>query len=160
MVFRHTASRLVISVFVLTGWIQISGKVSFNHDIRPLMSDICFQCHGPDANAREADLRLDIRAEAIADRDGSIAIVPGDPKESLLIYMINAEDEEDIMPPVDHPRSLTDQEKQLFHDWIAEGAEYEEHWAYTPPVRKRLPQVKESSWVASWSGGVGCIFKR
>ncbi|MDA0349931.1 MAG: PSD1 and planctomycete cytochrome C domain-containing protein [Verrucomicrobia bacterium] len=131
----------------MSGATELQAKVSFNHDIRPLMSDICFQCHGPDANAREADLRLDIRSEAIADRDGSVVIVPEDPEESLLIYMINAEDEEDVMPPVDHPRSLTDQEKQLFHDWIAEGAEYEEHWAYVPPVRKELPQVKTSSWV-------------
>ena len=86
---------------------ELHAKVSFNHDIRPLMSDICFQCHGPDAAAREADLRLDIRDQAIADRDGSFAIVPGDPEESLLIWMINAEDEEDIMPPKDHPRELT-----------------------------------------------------
>ena len=127
--------------------VELQAKVSFNHDIRPLMSDICFQCHGPDANAREADLRLDVQSEAIADRDGSFVIVPGDPEESLLIWMINAEDEEDVMPPVDHPRSLTDHEKQLFNDWIAEGAEYEEHWAYTPPVQMDLPQVKNSSWV-------------
>ena len=67
------------------------------------MSGICFQCHGPDTNASEADFRLDIREQALADRDGSFAIISGDPEESLLTYIINAEVEEDIMPPLDHP---------------------------------------------------------
>ena len=96
-----------LSLFGLLGMCcATSGKVSFNHDIRPIMSDICFQCHGPDANAREAELRLDRREDAFADRDGSPAIVPGDPEESLLIWMINAEDEEDRMPPKKHQRRL------------------------------------------------------
>jgi hypothetical protein len=138
---------VVYGIGFLGLFLAAQAKVSFNHDIRPLMSDICFQCHGPDANAREADLRLDIREQALTDRDGSFAIVPGDPEESLLTYMINAEDEEDIMPPIDHPRRLTEEEKQLFHDWIAEGAEYEEHWAYTKPVRKALPEANNSSWI-------------
>lgn len=123
------------------------GEVSFNQDIRPIMSDTCFQCHGPDAAAREADLRLDIREEAIATRDGEAAIIPGNPEDSLMMWMINAEDEEDIMPPPSHPRVLTQEEKQLFADWIAEGAEYEEHWAYVTPVKQALPEVKNQDWV-------------
>jgi hypothetical protein len=110
------------------------------------MSDTCFQCHGPDANKREAELRFDIRDDAIADRDGSPAIVPGNPDESLMIFMINSEDEEDRMPPENHPRRLTAEEKQMFADWIAEGAEYQEHWAYIPPVKRNPPQVADSSW--------------
>jgi hypothetical protein len=147
MIFRQFACRLIAGVFVSGLGAQLSGKVSFNNDIRPIMSDTCFQCHGPDANAREADLRFDIREEAIADRDGSPAIIPGNPEDSLMIWMINAEDEEDLMPPSSHPRTLTKEEKQLFADWIAEGAEYEEHWAYVPPVRKTPPAVERSDWV-------------
>ena len=143
---RLFSSSFWILLLCIGGWVELHAKVSFNHDIRPLMSDICFQCHGPDAAAREADLRLDIRDQAIADRDGSFAIVPGDPEESLLIWMINAEDEEDIMPPKDHPRELTAEEKQMFHDWVLEGAEYQEHWAYSPPTKQDLPSVANGDW--------------
>ncbi len=111
------------------------------------MSDTCFQCHGPDAAAREADLRLDVRDEAIAGRDGEPAIIPGNPEDSLMMWMINAENEEDIMPPTNHPRVLTAEEKQLFNDWILEGAEYEEHWAYVSPVKRKLPEVTNGDWV-------------
>lgn len=95
-------------------------EVLFNRDIRPIMSDTCFLCHGPDASQREADLRLDTPEGAYADRDGSPAIIPGDPEESLLTWMINAEDEEDIMPPPEHHRTLTQEEKGLFYQWIQE----------------------------------------
>lgn len=137
--------KLISSFLVLSAGLK--AEVSFNRDIRPIMSDTCFQCHGPDAAAREADLRLDIREEAISDRDGEAAIIPGNPDDSLMMWMINAEDEEDIMPPSKHPRVLTAQEKQLFHDWISEGAEYQEHWAYVSPIRKPLPKVRVEKWV-------------
>jgi hypothetical protein len=117
------------------------GRLSYNHDVRPILSENCFQCHGPDAEAREADLRLDIAQEAFKDRDGSIAIVPGDPEESLLIWMIHAEDKEDQMPPPDSNRSLTGEQKKILKRWIGEGASYEKHWAFIPPV-KRQPSVK------------------
>lgn len=125
------AATLASSIFLQAAE---EDEVSFNFDIRPIMSDTCFLCHGPDAAAREAELRLDLRAEAIADRDGSPAIIPGDPDESLIIWMINAEDEEDIMPPPSHPRSLTAEEKELFYKWIEQGAKYEQHWAFNPPA--------------------------
>ncbi|MDG2169242.1 MAG: PSD1 and planctomycete cytochrome C domain-containing protein [Opitutales bacterium] len=136
--------KLVAGILALTGGLH--AEVSFNRDIRPIMSDTCFQCHGPDAAAREAELRLDIREDAITERDGESAIIPGNPDDSLMMWMINAEDEEDIMPPKKHPRVLTQEEKQLFADWIAEGAEYEEHWAYLPPVRKPLPKTSDKAW--------------
>ena len=97
---------------------SLAKEVSFNYDIRPIMSDTCFLCHGPDEGNREADLRFDIREIAIADRDGSAAIVPGDPEESLMIWMINQEDEEDRMPPKKHPRSLMEDEKELFRKYV------------------------------------------
>ncbi|MCB1120985.1 MAG: DUF1553 domain-containing protein [Verrucomicrobiae bacterium] len=122
-------------------------KVSFNYDIRPIMSDTCFLCHGPDEGQREAELRLDIREEAIADRDGSPAIVPGDPESSLMIWMINSDDEEDHMPPFKHPRQLTDREKELFHKWIEQGAEYEKHWSLIPPKAEVPDEVSKPEWV-------------
>lgn len=114
-------------------------EIVFNRDVRPIMSDTCFLCHGPDAGQREADLRLDTPEGAYADRDGSAAIIPGNPEESLLIWMINAEDEEDLMPPPEHHRALTKKEKDIFYQWIQEGAEYDQHWAFVAPTKSEVP---------------------
>lgn len=92
-------------------------------------------------------MRFDLRETAIAERDGSAAIVPGNPDESLLIYMINAEDEEDIMPPKKHPRSLADEEKELFRLWIEQGAKYEKHWSFIPPVANEPSDLSDPAWV-------------
>ena len=118
-------------------------KISFNRDIRPIMSDTCLLCHGPDASHRKADLRLDIPEGAYADRDGSPAIVPGDPEESLLIWMINALDEEDRMPPPEHHRALIVEEKDILYRWINEGAQYDRHWAFVAPTRPQVPVFTE-----------------
>ena len=120
--------------------------VSFNHDIRPIMSDTCFQCHGPDKNAREADLRLDSIEGATKDLGGYAAIVPGDPDESELIWRILSEADSERMPPEEHPRRLTDEEKELFRKWVEQGAKYEAHWAFLPPVRGRLPKERDPDW--------------
>jgi len=123
-----------------------SKKLSFNYDIRPILADNCYDCHGPDEEGRKAELRLDTPEGAYADRDGSPAIVPGDTEESLLIWMINAEDEEDIMPPPDSHRRLTEHQKLLLEQWIEEGAPFERHWAFVPPVRDELPATQTSDW--------------
>lgn len=107
-------------------------EIRYGRDIRPILSDKCFFCHGPDPKTREEDLRLDIREEAIEGR----AFVPGKPEKSRLIKLINATDEDDVMPPPESHKFLTDKEKQLLHDWIKAGAEYEPHWAYAPPARE------------------------
>ncbi len=120
------------------------ATLSFNHDVRPILSENCFQCHGPDAATREADLRLDIQEEAFKDRDGSIAIVPGNLEESLLVWMIESDDAEDLMPPPDSNKSLSDEEKQILSRWIEEGATYEKHWAFTRP-EKSEPAVDSPS---------------
>jgi len=127
--------------------VSLAEEVSFNFDIRPIMSDTCFLCHGPDEGNREADLRFDIREVAIADRDGSVAIVPGDPEESLMIWMINSDDEEDHMPPLEHPRQLTEDEKVLFRQWIEQGAKYEKHWSLMPPNSREPVEVSDLNWV-------------
>ena len=121
--------------------------ISFNREIRPILSDICFQCHGPDANSREADLRLDVRESALADRGGYAALVPGDPDESELIWLIFSEDSSEQMPPKDHPRQLSQSEKELIRNWVEQGAEYEAHWAFIPP-EKAVPEIEDDGgWI-------------
>ncbi|GEP42812.1 PSD1 and planctomycete cytochrome C domain-containing protein [Brevifollis gellanilyticus] len=113
----------------------VPGKLRYNRDIRPILSDNCFHCHGPDKNHREADLRLDIRADAITAK----AIQPGKPEASSIIERIQTHDEDDIMPPPESKKTLTDAQKQTLVEWIKQGAEYEPHWAYTPLVRPSVP---------------------
>ena len=109
----------------------LPAKVSFNRDIRPIMSDTCFHCHGFDPKTREAGLRLDLREAAItATEDGVVGIVPGNPEKSEIIARIL--DEEDPMPPEKAHKPLTERQKKLFRQWVAEGAVYEPHWAYAP----------------------------
>lgn len=111
------------------------GRVLFNRDIRPILTDNCLQCHGPDKNHREAELRLDVREEALA-RD---AIKPGKPEESELVARIFSSDPEMLMPPAKSNKSLSAEQKDLLKRWISEGAEYQGHWAYLPPVKPMVP---------------------
>jgi hypothetical protein len=115
-------------------------EVKFNRDIRPIMSDTCFHCHGPDAKARKAKLRLDIRDEALKPaKSGGIPIVPGRPEKSEIIKRIFAKDKDDVMPPDEAHKPLTQAQKDLFKRWVAQGAKYEVHWAYTPLVKPPVP---------------------
>ncbi len=117
--------------------------VSFNRDIRPIMSDTCFHCHGFDAKSRKGQLRLDIRAEALkAGKSGAIAIVPGKPDDSEIIKRIFATDPDDVMPNKEAHKTLTPAQKELFRRWVAQGALYEAHWSYVPlksPATPALP---------------------
>ena len=106
-------------------------EIRYGRDIRPILSDKCFFCHGPDPKTREEDLRLALRDEAIAAK----AFIPGNPEKSKLIKRINATDEDALMPPPESHKSLSSAEKKLLHDWIKSGAEYEPHWAYAAPRR-------------------------
>ncbi|MDB6133653.1 MAG: Protein of unknown function (DUF1553)/Protein of unknown function (DUF1549)/Planctomycete [Verrucomicrobiales bacterium] len=124
-----------------------AAPVSFNRDIRPIMSNTCFHCHGFDAKSRKGGLRLDIREEALKPgKSGDLPIVPGKPEESAVIQRIFATDQDDLMPPVEEHKPLTDAQKETFRRWIAEGAKYEAHWAYTPLVKPELPAVRDASW--------------
>ena len=121
--------------------------VSFNRDIRPLLADRCFTCHGPDENTREADLRLDQRESATrAAASGERAIVPGDVSGSALIHRVTSADEDLRMPPVDGPKRLTDNEIELLKTWIAQGAEYQPHWSFVAPRMPDLPKVASPDW--------------
>ncbi len=119
-----------------------AGKLRFNRDIRPLMSDTCFHCHGPDKNARKAGLRLDIRDEALKPaKSGELPIVPGKPEQSEIIRRLFTDDEDDLMPPEEAHKTFTSEQKETFRRWVAEGAEYEPHWAYTPLARPAAPKI-------------------
>jgi hypothetical protein len=117
---------------LMAGPLCAADDISYGRDIRPILSDKCFFCHGTDPETREADLRLDIRKDALAGK----AFVPGKPGESQLIELINSMDEEKVMPPIKSHKSLSPKEKNLLSDWIKAGADYEPHWAYTAPRRK------------------------
>lgn len=108
------------------------GAADFNRDIRPILSDKCFACHGFDEETREADLRLDTEEGAFMDLGGYKAIEPGKPDDSEAWLRIVTDDEDDIMPPKKFHKELTAEEKKLIKEWISEGAEYQIHWAYQP----------------------------
>ena len=125
--------------------VEAEDAISFNRDIRPILADKCFYCHGQDANKREADLRLDDRAAALA----AGAFVPGDIGASKLVQRIHSTDPDTQMPPPDSNRMLTAAEKQLLERWVAAGAGYETHWAFVPPQRPELPAVQRADWVVN-----------
>jgi hypothetical protein len=124
--------------------------VSFNFHIRPILSDKCFKCHGPDASHRQANLRLDIADSAYAplkETRGAFALVPGKPELSILYQRISSDDTSYMMPtPESHLGALTPHEIKLFKKWIEQGAKYEPHWAFTPPVKAELPTVENKDW--------------
>lgn len=132
---RHWPAAVIATLALAA--VPLSGDdIRFNRDIRPIFSDNCFACHGPDGNARQANLRLD-RREVALERQ---AIVPGDPAASKLVAKIRHENEVLRMPPAYSGKSLTDRQKSLLADWIEQGAEYERHWAYIPPERPDAPE--------------------
>src|SRR5882724_6358132 len=119
-----------------------TNAVEFNRDVRPILAENCFACHGPDKNQRKAKLRLDVREVAV-DRE---AIIPGKPEQSKLVEHIFSTDPEEVMPPPKTHKTLTTQQKELLKKWIAAGAEYEPHWAYIKPERPRVPLNKTTTW--------------
>jgi|TARA_B110000914_G_scaffold212951_1_gene214410 hypothetical protein len=124
----------------------VSAKVSFNEDIRPLLSNRCYRCHGPDEGDRKAKLRLDTREGALRERKGFAAIVPGNIEDSELIYRIITDDEDEMMPPPGKAKRFTKEQIDLFKQWIEEGGDYEVHWSYTKPVRSEVPEVADQTW--------------
>ncbi|QDU36021.1 Planctomycete cytochrome C [Maioricimonas rarisocia] len=137
---------LTLVLAVLAGPAAAADSIEFNRDIRPILSDRCFACHGPDAATREADLRLDVREAALKDRGGYHAIAPGDLDASEVVARITS-DGDDRMPPPDHAKPLSEDEKQLLTRWIEQGAEYQEHWSLVPLSRPEVPDVANREWV-------------
>lgn len=145
--FVSLGALVIASQSVLFSADKNPGGIDFTRDIRPLLSDNCFACHGPDLKQLKADLRLDTRDGAISDLGGYSAVVPGKPSESELVVRILTDDEDDLMPPPDSGKKLNSRQKALLQQWIAEGAEYDLHWAYKPVNRVSPPEVKNESFV-------------
>jgi cytochrome c553 len=120
-----------------------AGDVSYNRDIRPILVENCFGCHGADSAGRKAGLRLDDRDAAIE----SGAIAPGDPDSSVALDRIFSADPDEVMPPPSAKKVLSAEQKDLLKRWIAAGAEYQPHWSFIPPKRPELPAVKNAAWV-------------
>ncbi len=142
---------LVLSVVAVCGANPVRPvkplAIDFNRDIRPILSENCFACHGPDKNKRKGGLRLDRREDATAKLEsGTIAIVPGDVGQSQLLKVIATEDDDERMPPKKTGKRLAKGQIELLRDWIAQGAAFKEHWAYLTPERPPLPTVNRKNW--------------
>ena len=130
-----------------TAW-AASGPplIDFQRQVRPILSDNCFLCHGPDKGTRMADMRLDVKEEAMAPRKNGSVIVPGKPDESLLVKRIFSDNPGYRMPPTFSHKTLSAEQKETFRKWIEQGALWKEHWSFIPPVRPALPEVKDAAW--------------
>lgn len=134
-IHRNTVTIFLLAISLSLATAKSPPKVSYNRDIRPVLSDNCFYCHGPDQNKRKAKLRMDVRDEALAKE----AFVPGKPDVSELILRITTTNPDDLMPPPESHKTITPAQKELLRRWIAEGAEYEKHWAYVAPAKATVP---------------------
>jgi len=120
-------------------------KVSFSREIRPILSENCIACHGPDDKGRKGELRLDDEQDAKRDRDGERVIVPGDPEKSLLIARILSKDPDEVMPPPKQHKTIPAAQVELLRTWIRQGAPWGRHWAYEPVVRPSVPKNGEAN---------------
>ena len=143
-----TRAVFVCVLLIQGGLLNAEEEVpDFNREIRPILAENCFHCHGPDEKSREGGLRLDTFEGATVGGEFAEAVVPGKPDESEVIARIHSNDAEELMPPLDSKRTLTVKEKELLMRWISSGAKYEEHWAWVAPERGRIPEVKNKSRV-------------
>ena len=132
-------SRSILIGFILSSTIVLAA-VDFNRDVRPILASKCYACHGPDEESRKAKLRLDVREQALKKE----AFVPGKIKESELHYRIHSDDPDEIMPPPNSHEPMSAEEKAILDQWIQEGAEYDKHWSFEPPIAKKPPELE--SW--------------
>lgn len=138
--------RSILSILLIATATAQADKLSYNRDVRPILSDKCFKCHGPDASNQKSDFRLDSFENATADIDGVRGIVPGDLKKSEVHWRIHSDDPIDLMPPPEAKMKLTEEEIATLDQWIEEGAEYEQHWSFVPiPENIEVPETK-SQW--------------
>ncbi len=142
--FMQPAFSSVIAIFLvsLQGVASSAEDVSFSRNIRAVLSDKCFQCHGPDEGNRKSDLRLDVRDDALS----AGVLIPGDANASEIVARMTSDDPDLVMPPPSTGKEITADEASRFRAWIEEGAPYDEHWAFVPPTRPNLPEVSDPSW--------------
>jgi hypothetical protein len=145
MSFRSSAAPMILCLMILhvvmPAAVLAQAEVSFNRDVLPILSDRCFLCHGPDAAARKADLRLDLEDAA----QGTV-IDPGHPEKSELFHRITSDDPDERMPPADSKLALSKKEIDILGRWIKEGAKWQNHWAFISPQKRELPKVTETKW--------------
>ena len=115
------------------------AEVDFTNEVRPILSEYCFHCHGPDKSTRKADLRLDLSKGALKDLGGYSAIIPGKPEDSELVFRLHSDDKDELMPPPETGKRLNAEQKKILEDWIRQGAEYEEHWSFLPISKPEIP---------------------
>lgn len=146
MYVRLVPFGLIGSLCLCGGVIAEEKPLSFNRDIRPILSANCFACHGFDAKQRKAELRLDTSEGAFVERDGKFAIKPGSPSDSEVWLRIMSDDPDVVMPPPVSKKSLTAAQKETIRRWIEQGAPYQKHWAFETPTKPPLPAVKNETW--------------
>jgi hypothetical protein len=152
---RETYAKLLVAQTLVMGMVceqtcrgaGSNASVDFTRDVRPILADNCFHCHGPDAGERQADLRLDVR-QAAGDIRGAGAVIEAEtPDESEFIARITSDEPDVRMPPADSGKSLTPEQIETLRTWIAQGGAYEQHWAFVAPQRPAVPKVKDAGWV-------------
>ena len=141
MLHRHATARFALAGLLVAPLSGVAAEIDFNRDIRPILSDNCFACHGPDSHYRKADLRLDTYEGAIEDRDGVRAIDPENLADSEFLYRLVTEDSEELMPPPKSHKKLSAAQIDLLKRWVLSGAAYEEHWAFVKPARPAVPEI-------------------
>ena len=142
-----TIRRILVLSWAWTGFIGIaSAEVSFNFQVRPVLSKHCIRCHGPDEEDRQAGFRIDRAVDAMADLGGYFGIVPHHPEASEIFARIKSSDDALRMPPSETGVGLSSEEIQVLQQWISEGATYEEHWSFVPPLKPTVPSLRDSNW--------------
>src|SRR6266705_6614998 len=146
------AAKYVFYVMFLSGFIvraALAVSVEYDRDIRPVLSDNCYQCHGPDEKARKAKLRLDMKESAFRVQEGVAVIKPGKSAESELVRRITTSDTDDLMPPPKSNHKLTLKQIDLIKQWIDSGAKWSQHWALNPIQSSKVTSVKNTRWPAN-----------
>lgn len=138
---------VVVSSITASADDKFEPQVRFNADVRPILADACFSCHGPDAKQRQGELRLDTEEGLFAQHDERAVVVPGRPGESELYRRISSADPNVQMPPPDSDRKLTQAQIDKLRKWIEQGAPWEGHWSFQPLKRPPIPKVSQSQWV-------------
>ena len=149
---RLLARLLIAGWFASSPVVRLSAApaIDFNRDIRPILSDHCYACHGPDDGKRKSGLRLDQKESAFGKlKSGNHAIVPGKPKQSSLVERLTSSDPDEIMPPPKEGKPLTKTQIDLLVRWVKDGAEWKNHWSFIPLEKPPLPNVKQSDWPAN-----------
>lgn len=137
----------LLIVFGVVQTMAVANEViDFTRDIRPILSNACFHCHGPDEGARQADLRLDQRDSLFGETDGRRIVVPGEPESSELVQRILSHDTDEVMPPPDSNKTVTEQQRRKLVDWVKQGADWQQHWAFELPTAGKIPSVINKNW--------------